>query len=60
MEGNIDVERLRNDMMDYYGTAIFNDFAMAAMNVEFIEIASDQDLIAIAQKEGVDLSKYLK
>ena len=47
-------------MMDYYGTAIFNDFAMAAMNVEFIEMASDQDLIAIAQKEGVDLSKYLK
>jgi hypothetical protein len=60
MEGKIDVERLRNDMMDYYGTAIFNDFAMAAMNVEFIEMASDQDLIAIAQKEGVDLSKYLK
>ena len=59
-EGKIDVERLRNDMMDYYGTAIFNDFAMAAMNVEFIEMASDQDLIAIAQKEGVDLSKYLK
>jgi hypothetical protein len=29
MEGKIDVERLRNDMMDYYGTAIFNDFAMA-------------------------------
>ena len=60
MEGKIDVERLRNDMMDYYGTAIFNDFAMAAMNVEFIEMASDQDLIAIAPKEGVDLSKYLK
>ena len=60
MEGKIYVERLRNDMMDYYGTAIFNDFAMAAMNVEFIEMASDQDLIAIAQKEGVDLSKYLK
>ena len=60
MEGKIDVERLRNDMMDYYGTAIVNDFAMAAMNVEFIEMASDQDLIAIAQKEGVDLSKYLK
>lgn len=60
MKGKIDVERLRNDMMDYYGTAIFNDFAMAAMNVEFIEMASDQDLIAIAQKEGVDLSKYLK
>ena len=60
MKGKIDVERLRNDMMDYYGTAIFNDFAMVAMNVEFIEMASDQDLIAIAQKEGVDLSKYLK
>ena len=46
--------------MDYYGTAMFNDFAMAAMNVQFIEMASDQDLIAIAQKEGVDLTKYIR
>ena len=39
---------------------MFNDFAMAAMNVQFIEMASDSDLIAIAQKEGVDLTKYMQ
>ncbi len=60
MEYKIDVERLREDMMDYYGTAMFNDFSMAAMNVQFIEMASDQDLIAIAQKEGMDLTKYIQ
>ena len=60
MEYEIDVDRLRRDLMDYYGTAMFNDFAMAAMNVQFIEMASDQDLIAIAQKEGVDLTKYIE
>ena len=60
MEHKIDIDRLREDILDYYGTAMFNDFAMAAMNVQFIEMASDQDLIAIAQKEGVDLTKYIK
>ena len=60
VEQKIDIDRLREDILDYYGTAMFNDFAMAAMNVQFIEMASDQDLIAIAQKEGVDLTKYIK
>lgn len=60
VEQKIDIDRLREDILDYYGTAMFNDFAMAAMNVQFIEMASDQDLIAIAQKEGVDLTKYIE
>lgn len=60
VEQKIDIDRLREDILDYYGTAMFNDFAMAAMNVQFIEMASDQDLIAIAQKEGVDLTKYIR
>ena len=60
VEQKIDIDRLREDILDYYGTAMFNDFAMAAMNVQFIEMASDQDLISIAQKEGVDLTKYIR
>lgn len=60
VEQKIDIDRLRENILDYYGTAMFNDFAMAAMNVQFIEMASDQDLIAIAQKEGVDLTKYIR
>lgn len=60
MEQKIDIDCLREDLLDYYGTAMFNDFAMAAMNVQFIEMASDQDLVAIAQKEGVDLTKYIQ
>ena len=59
VEQKLDIDRLREDILDYYGTAMFNDFAMAAMNVQFIEMASDQDLIAIAQKEGLDLTKYI-
>ena len=60
MEQTIDIDRLREILLDYYGTTMFNDFAMAAMIVKFIEMASDQDLIAITQKESVDLSKYVK
>lgn len=41
MEQKIDIDRLREDILDYYGTAMFNDFAMAAMNVQFIKMASD-------------------
>jgi hypothetical protein len=52
VEQIIDIDRLREDILDYYGTAMFNDFAMAAMNVQFIEMASDQDLIAIARKRA--------
>ena len=28
MEQKIDIDRLREDILDYYGTAMFNDFAI--------------------------------
>ena len=45
--------------MDYYGTAMFSGFPMAVVDLSRIERASDEELIEIAQKNGVDLSEYV-
>lgn len=59
MEYEIDVNRLRRDMKDYYGTAMFNGFPMAVMDLSKVERLSDRDLIELAQKNGMDLRKYI-
>ena len=59
MNYQIDTDRLRRDMMDYYGTAMFSGFPMAVVDLSRIERASDEELIEIAQKNGVDLSEYV-
>ena len=59
MEYEIDVNRLRRDMKDYYGTAMFNGFPMAVMDLSKVERLSDQELVELAQRNGVDLRKYI-
>ena len=59
MNYQIDTNRLRRDLMDYYGTAMFSGFPMAVVDLSRIERASDEELIEIAQKNGVDLSEYV-
>ncbi len=59
MEYEIDVNRLRRDMKDYYGTAMFNGFPMAVMDLSEVERMSDRELVELAQKNGVDLRKYV-
>ena len=54
----IDLEQLRSDLMDDYGTAMFNGFPMAGMDLSRVENASPQELIAMAKKKGIDLSEY--
>ena len=59
MEYEIDVSRLRRDMKDYYGTAMFNGFPMAIMDLSKVECMSDREVVDLAQKNGVDLRKYI-
>ncbi len=59
MEYEIDVNHLRRDMKDYYGTAMFNGFPMAVMDLSKVERLSDRELVDLAQKNGVDLRKYI-
>ena len=53
----IDVEALRYDLIDYFGTAIsYNPIAMA--DLVRVEAASDYEIVDIAIKNGFDISKY--
>ena len=59
MEVEIDIDRLRRDMKDYYGTAMFNASPMAVMDLSRIERASDMEIVEEAQKTGLDLTDYI-
>ena len=60
MEVEIDIDRLRRDMKDYYGTAMFNASPMAVLDLSRVEWASDMEIVEMAQKNGVDLSDYIE
>lgn len=54
---NIDIERLRRDLIDYFGTAM-SVLPTAMMELSQVENASPEKLIEIAWKNGFDLRKY--
>ncbi len=55
----IDYDKLKKDLIDYFGTALFtNPFAMS--DIVKVESASLEELVEIARKNGFDLDKYNK
>ena len=54
---NIDYEKLREDLKDYYGTAM-SFMPMAVVELSEVERASNQKLIELALKNNFDLSDY--
>ena len=54
---NIDYEKLRDDLIDYFGSAI-GLFPAAVMDVIKLENASNSELLQIANQNEFDLSKY--
>ncbi|MBE6145775.1 MAG: hypothetical protein E7171_04060 [Firmicutes bacterium] len=54
----IDIEKLRKDLIDYYGTAMFNASSLAIIELTKVENASPQELINIALKNNFDLTEY--
>ena len=59
MDYEIDIRRLRRDLKDYYGTAMFNGYPMAVIDLSNIDHASDREVVELAQKNGIDIKKYL-
>lgn len=60
MNQEIDYEKLRRDLEDHYGTAMFAGFGAAMMDLSKIENASDNELIEIAKKKKINLCNYMK
>ena len=54
----VDIERLREDLLDYYGTASQSGFPMAIVELGNVENASPYQLVEMAKDAGVDLSDY--
>lgn len=54
---NIDYEKLRNDLIDYFGTAMSCN-PMVVIELSNVQNASNYTLIQIALKNGFDLRKY--
>ena len=57
---NYDFESLRDDLMDYFGTATFSGFPMAMVDLSDVERASNEQLLHMAMQNGLNLSKYIK
>lgn len=58
MNIELDIERLRKDLINYYGTATsFNPVAF--MDIIKIENATDEELIQIAITNNVELNNYI-
>lgn len=58
MDAPINIEKLRRDLMNHYGTAIFAGFDAALEDLIEVDKASEEVLIRHAKKEGIDVQKY--
>ncbi len=57
MDFEYDFERLRQDLLDFFGTSMmFNPMAM--LNVVDVEKADNEKLLHLAQSNGFDLDNY--
>ncbi|MBE6029185.1 MAG: hypothetical protein E7221_04830 [Clostridiales bacterium] len=55
----IDVDKLREDMLNEdYGAFFVGGFGGALAESVEIERASDEELVEMAQRQGIDLRKY--
>ena len=54
----MDYERLRKDLKEYYGTAVFSGLPMAVIELSDIESAPESKLINIARRAGFNLDDY--
>lgn len=55
----IDIERLRKDLIDYFGIAMFNGSPQAIIELSRVENATPSELINIAQNNGFDINDYI-
>ena len=47
------IEELKQQLKDYYGTAMYNSFPMAVIELSRIENMSDEEILREARKIGL-------
>ena len=56
---DIDIERLRSDLSDYFTSAMFNASPLALIDLTRVENASDEELIRIAIANNFNILDYV-
>lgn len=56
---SIDYDKLRSDLINYYGTAMSYN-PMVVVELSEVQCASNEKLIQIARKNGFNLDNYKK
>lgn len=54
----VDIDALRDYLLDYCGSAIFSGFPAAVLDVIDIEQVDSYELCQIAERLGIDLRKF--
>ena len=54
----INIDKLKRDLIDYYGTAAFNGMSAAMIDVYDLKNASLEKLEELASRAGFDLRDY--
>lgn len=57
---NIDIEKLRQYIIDYYGTAMINSSPTAMMDLLEVENASNEKVLSLALKNSINLNNFIK
>ena len=58
MEITINIDKLKDDMKDYYGTGAFSGMPAMMTEVWNIDRMSNAELVQKAVKDGFDIFKY--
>lgn len=56
---DIDTEKLRQDLIDYFTSAMFLASPVALIDLTKVENAGEKELIQIAINEGFNLNNYI-
>ncbi len=54
-----DIEEIRSELMDYYGTAMVNGFPMAVVDLDEIERMDEDELREMAEELGLISKKQI-
>lgn len=56
----IDIEKLRQYLINYYGTAMINSFSTAMTDLLEVENASNEKVLSLALKNNINLNNFTK
>ena len=51
------VEKLREELKDYYGTAMASGFGMAVLDLAKVDRMTDEEIMDLARKNGMEVSE---